>query len=82
MKPDKPIKARDIELFVRHLRTYARQRKLGKPDVILNHNAADRAPFRPWGFMLQWGEHKRAWNVGGNWSPDDFDRLIKRLRRW
>ena len=73
MKPDKSLKQRDIDPLVSHLRAYARSNKLtDKPDIIVK----DRA------FCIKWKTKARTFKVGQNFSDEDFEKLIKALKRW
>jgi hypothetical protein len=66
------MKLHDISMFVNSLRAYARVRGLGRPAIIASAN----------GFTLAWGDHRREFKFGENWSRDDIDKLIAHLKRW
>jgi hypothetical protein len=73
MKPDKPVKQRDLDPLISHLRAYARSNKLtDKPKIIVR----DRA------FCVKWKTKARTFKAGPNFSDEDFTKLIKALKRW
>lgn len=73
MKPDKPVKQADIDPLVSHLRAYARANRLtDKPEIIVKGRA----------FCIKWRTKVRTFKVGPNFSDEDFERLIRTLKRW
>lgn len=72
----KPLTQREIGEFVNGLREYARVHKLGKPTIITSHE------FMSYSFCLAWKDHKKAYKLGPEWTGEDFEKLIQRLRRW
>ena len=73
MKPDKPVKQHDIDPLISHLRAYARSNKLtDKPQIIVRGRA----------FCVKWKTKARTFKAGRNFSDEDFEKLIRALKRW
>jgi hypothetical protein len=58
--------------MVSHLRAFARNKHLGTPEVVVTGRS----------FVLKWPTLIRTFQVGDDFSDDDFARLITTLKRW
>ena len=73
MKPDRPVRQIDIDALISHLRAYARANRLAdKPEIIAKGRA----------FCVKWRTKVRTFKVGANFTDEDFEKLIKTLKRW